>query len=110
MPFEIVLSPLSQTTVPRPSREGIPETSTLPSPALPGQPYYAALGLAACGYLPQPLGTEVAAITARSRQRERAAGGDQGEKGFWISYTSPDAYVVEVARRETFGRAFRIPT
>jgi hypothetical protein len=47
----------------------------LPPPALPVQPYYASLGLAACGCLPQPLGAEVAAITVRSRQRERATGG-----------------------------------
>ena len=69
-------------TVPRHSREGTPKTSTLPHPEPHVQPYYAALGLAARGCGRQPLGAGVAAITASSRQRERAAGGAGAKKAF----------------------------
>jgi hypothetical protein len=68
--------------VPRPSREGTPETATLPQPALAVQPSYAALGLAVRGCGRQPLGAEVAAIAARFRWRKRAARGTGAKKAF----------------------------
>ena len=73
---------LPKPTVPRPALEATPETSPLPHPELHVQPYYAALSLAARGCLPQPLGAVVAAIAARSRQWERAAGGTRAKKAF----------------------------
>jgi len=75
-------SPRSQTDRPKAFARGNLETAPLPHSALPVQPYYAALGLAARGCDRQPRGTEVTAIAARSCQRERTARGAGAKKAF----------------------------